>query len=101
MPTTDAKKAEVDWFYDNLQDLLELRPTKDVLFITGDWNTKVESQKIPGIIGMFGPGVQDEAEQSLTVLSKEHTDHIKHPFPTTQETTLYMDITRCSIPKSG
>ena len=101
MPTTDAKKAEVDWFYDNLQDLLELIPKKDVLFITGYWNTKVESQKIPGIIGMFGPVVQDEAEQSLTVLSKEHTDHIKHPFPTTQETTLYMDITRCSIPKSG
>ena len=58
MPTTDAKKAEVDWFFDNLQDLLELMPKKDVLFITGDWNTKVGNQKIPGIIGMFGPGVQ-------------------------------------------
>ena len=47
------------------------------------------------------PWSTDEAEQSLTVLSKEHTDHIKHPFPTTQETTLYMHITRCSILKSG
>ena len=101
MPTTDAEKAEVDWFYDDLQDLLELIPKKDVLFITGDWNAKAGSQKIPGIIAMFGSGVQNEVEQSLTVLSKEHTDHIKHPFPTTQETTLYIDITKCSIPKSG
>ena len=62
-----------------------------------DWNAKVRSQEITG---KFGLGVQNEAGQSLTVLSNEHAGHNKHPFPTTQETTLHMDINRCSIPKS-
>ena len=62
-PTTNAKEAEVEWFYDKLQDLLEPTPEKDVLFITGDWNAKVGSQEIPGVTGKFGLGVQNEAGQ--------------------------------------
>ena len=58
-PTTNAKEAEQ--FYDNLQDLLELTPKRDVLFIIGDWNAKVGSQEIPGVAGKFGLGVQNEA----------------------------------------
>ena len=63
-PTTDAEEAEVDWFYENLQDLLELTPKKDVLFIIGDRNAKVRSQEIPEVTGKFGLGVQNEGEQS-------------------------------------
>ena len=53
-PTTNAEEVEVEWFYDDLQDLLELTPKKDVLFIIRDWNAKVGSQEIPGVIGKFG-----------------------------------------------
>ena len=61
-PTTNAKEAKSDHqFYEDLQDLLELTPKKDVLFITGDWNAKVWSQETPGITGKFGFGVQNEA----------------------------------------
>ena len=56
-PTSNAEEAEVEWFYDDLQDLLELTPKKDVLFIIGDWNAKGENQEIPGITGKFGLGV--------------------------------------------
>ena len=59
VPTSNAEEAER--FYEDLQDLLELTPQKDVLFITGDWNAKVRSQEIPGVTGKFGPGVQNEA----------------------------------------
>ena len=59
-PTTNAEEAEVEWFYDDLQDLLELTPPKDVLFIIGDWNAKGGSQEIPGVTGKFGLGVQNE-----------------------------------------
>ena len=59
-PTSHAKEAEVEQFYEDLQDLLELTPQKDVLFIIGDWNAKVGSQEIPGITGKFGLGVQIE-----------------------------------------
>ena len=65
-PTTDAKKAEVKRFYEDLQDVLELTPKKDVLFIIGDWNAKVGSQEIPGITGKFGLGEQNEVGQRLT-----------------------------------
>ena len=65
-PTTNAKEAEVKWFYEDLQDLLEQTPKEDVLFITGDWNAKVGSQEIPGVTGKFGLGVQSEAGQRLT-----------------------------------
>ena len=95
-PTSNAEEAEVEQFYEDLQDLLELTPKKDVLFIIGDWNAKVGSQEIPEVTGKFGLGVQNEAGQSLTVLSREHTGHSKHPFPSTQEITLHIDITRWS-----
>ena len=95
-PTTNAEEAEVEWFYEDLQDLLELTPKTDVLFITGDWNAKVGSQEIPGITGKFGLGVQNEAGQRLTVLPRECTGHSKHLLPTTQEKTLQIDITRWS-----
>ena len=55
--TSNTEEAEVEWFYEDLQDLLELTPKKDVLFIIGDWNAKVESQEIPGVTGKFGLGV--------------------------------------------
>ena len=71
----------------------------DVLFIIKDWNAKVRNQETPGVTGKFNLGVQNEAGQRLTVLSREHTGHSKHPLPTTQEKTLHMDITRWSIPK--
>ena len=59
-PTTSAEEAEVEWFYEDLQDLLELTPKNDVLFIIGDWNAKVGSQEIPGVTSKFGLGVQNE-----------------------------------------
>ena len=65
--TSNAEEAEVEWFYEDLQDLLELTPKKkDVLFTIGDWNAKVGSQEIPGAAGKFGFGVQNEAGQRLT-----------------------------------
>ena len=93
--TGNAEEAEVEWFYEDLQDLLELTPPKDIFFIIGDWNAKVGSQEVPGVIGKFGLGVQNEAGQRFNrVLSREHTGHRKHRLPKTQEKTLYMDITR-------
>ena len=64
-PTSKAEEAKVVWFYEDLQDLLELTPKKDVLFIIGDWNAKVGSQEKPGVTGKFGFGVQNEAGQRL------------------------------------
>ena len=64
-PTSNAKETEVEWFYEDLQDLLELTPKKDVLFILGDWNAKVGSQEIPGVTGKFGLGMLNEAGQRL------------------------------------
>ena len=72
-PTSNAKEAEVEWFYEDLQDLLELIPKKDVLFIIGDWNAKVGSQEIPGVTGRFGLGVQSEAGQRLIEFCQENT----------------------------
>ena len=95
-PTSNAEEAEVEWFYEDLQDLLELTPQKGVLFIIGDWNAKVRSQETPGVTGKFGLGVQNEAGQRLI---EENTGHSKHPHPTTQEKALYMDITRWPTPK--
>ena len=64
--TSNAEEAEVEWFYEDLQDLLELTPKKDVLFIIVDWNAKVGSQEIPGVTGKSGLVVQNEAWQRLT-----------------------------------
>ena len=71
-PTTNAKEAKVEWFYEDLQDLLELIPKKDVLFIIGDRNAKVGSQEIPGVTGKFGLGVQNEAGQRLAEFCQEN-----------------------------
>ena len=71
-PTSNAEEAEVEWFYEDLQDLLELTPKKDVLFIIGDWNGKVGSQETPEITGKFGLGVQNEAGQRLTEFFQEN-----------------------------
>ena len=100
-PTSNAAEAEVEWFYEDLQDLLELTPKRDVLVIVGDWNAKVGSQETPGVTGKFGLGMRNEAGQRLIeFLPRKCTGHSKHPLPTTQEKTLHMDITRWSIPKS-
>ena len=69
-PTSNAEEAEVERFYEDLQDLLERTPKKDVLFIIGDWYAKVGSQETPGVTGKFGLGVQNEAGQRLTEFSK-------------------------------
>ena len=67
----NAEEAEVEWFYEGLQDLLELTPQKDVLFIIGDWNAKVGSQETPGVTGKFGLGIQNEAGQRLIEFCQE------------------------------
>ena len=71
-PTSIAEEAEVEWFYEDLQDLLELTPKKDVLFIKGDWNAKGGSQEIPGVTGKFGLGVQNKAGQSIIEFCQEN-----------------------------
>ena len=71
-PTSNAEEAEVEWFYEDLQDLLELTPKKDVPFIIGDWNAKVGSQETPGVTGKFGLGVQNEEGQRLREFSQEN-----------------------------
>ena len=71
-PTTNAEEAEFEWFYDELQDLLELTPKKDVLFIIGDWNAKVGSQETPGVTGKFGLGIRVEAGQRLIEFCQEN-----------------------------
>ena len=70
--TSNADEAEVEWFYEDLQDLLELTPEKEVLFIIGDWNAKVGSQEIPGVTGKCCLGVQNEAGQRLTEFCQEN-----------------------------
>ena len=96
-----VEEAEVEWFYEDLQDLLELTPKKDVFFIIGNLNAKVGSQETPGVTVKFGLEIWNEAGQRLTEIFQENvTGHSKHPLPTTQEKTLHMDITRWSTPKS-
>ena len=71
-PTSNAEEAKVEQFYEDLQDLLELTPKKDVLFIIGDWNAKVGSQEALGVTGKFGLGVQSEAGQRITEFCQEN-----------------------------
>ena len=71
-PTSNDEEAEVEQFYEDLQDLLELTPKKDVLFIIGDWNAKVGSQETPGVTGEFGLGLQNEAGQILIEFCQEN-----------------------------
>ena len=99
-PTSNAEEAEVERFYEDLQDLLELIPKKDVLFIIGDWNAKVGSQETPGVTGKFGLGVQNEAGKRLIGFCQENTLVITNTLFQQLEKTLHMDITRCTTPKS-
>ena len=105
-PTSNAEEAEVEKFYEDLQDLSELTPKKDVVFIIGDWTAKVGSQEKPGVKGKFGLGIRNEAGQRLIqfcqedALVTENTLFQKHPLPNTQEKTLLMDIIRWLILKS-
>ena len=71
-PTSNVIKAEVGQFYEDLQDLLELTPKKDILFIIGDWNAKVGGQEIPGVTGKFALGLWNEAGQRLTEFCQEN-----------------------------
>ena len=71
-PTSNAEEAEVEWFYEDLQDLLGLTPKEDVLFILGDWNAKVGSQETPGVTGKFSLGIQNEAGQRLIEFCQEN-----------------------------
>ena len=71
-PSSNAEEAEIEWFYEDLQDLLELTPQKDVLFITGDWNAKVGNQETPGVTGKFGLGIWNEPGQRLIEFCQEN-----------------------------
>ena len=78
--TSNAEEAEVEWFYEDSQDLLKLTPQKDILFIIGDWNAKVGSQEVRGVTGKFVLGVQNEAGQRLTEFSQENALVIANTF---------------------
>ena len=100
-PSPWKSESEVEWSYEDLQDLLELTPKKDVLFTIGDWNAKVGSQEIPGVTGKFGLGIRNEAGQRLIEFCQQNTLVIANTsLSTTQEKSLHMDITRWSIPQS-
>ena len=88
-PTSNAEEAEVERFYEGLQDLLELTPKKDVLFITGDWNSKVGSQETPGVTGKLGLGVRNEAGQRLIEFCQENTLVIANTLFQQQKRRLY------------
>ena len=87
--TSNAEVARVEWFYEDLQDLLELTPKKDVLFIISDWNAKVGSQETCGVTGKFGLGVQNEARQRLIELCQENTLVIANILFQQHKRTLY------------
>ena len=99
-PTSNTEEAEVEWFYEDLQDLLELTPKKDVLFIIGDWNAKEGTQETPGVTGKSGLGMQNETGQRLIEFCQENALVIANTFFQQHEMTLHMDISRWSIPKS-
>ena len=88
-PTRNAEETEVEQFYEDLQDLLELTPPKDVFFIIGDWNAKVGSQETPGVTGKFDLGVQNKAGQSLTEFCQENTLVITNTFFQQHKRRLY------------
>ena len=100
-PTSNVEEAEVEWFYEDLQNLLELTSKQDVPSIIRDWNAKVGSQEIPGITGKFGLGVQNEAGQRLTEFCQDNPLVIANAlFQQYKRKLLYMDITRWSTLKS-
>ena len=98
-PTSNAEEAEVERFYEDLQDL-ELTHKKDVFFITEDWNAKVGNQETLELTGSWLWSTKLSRVKANRVLPRECTGHSKHPLPTTQEKTLHMDITRWSTLKS-
>ena len=77
-PTSNAEEAEVEWFYEDLQDLLELTTPKNVLFIIGKWNAKVGSQETPGVTGKFGLGIRNETGQRLIEFRQENALVMAH-----------------------
>ena len=87
--TSNTAEAEVEWFYEELQELLELTPKRDVLFIIGDWNAKVGSQETPGVTGKFGLGVQNEAVQRLIEFCQENALVIANTLFQQHKTRLY------------
>ena len=95
-PASNAEEAEVEWFYEGLQDLLELTSKKDVLFIIGDWNAKEGSQDTWSNRQVWSWTTKWSRAKANRVLLRDCTGHSKHPLPTTQEKTLHMDITRWS-----
>ena len=102
-PTINAEEAEAEWFYEDLQDLLELTPKKDVLFIIGDWNSKVGSQETPGVTGKFGLGIWNEAGQGLIEFCQENALVIANTLFQQHKRRLFVldkDITRWPTPKS-
>ena len=99
-PASNAEEAEVEQSYEDLQDLLELTPQIDVLFIIGDCNAKVGSQETPGVTGKFGLGVQKEAGQRLIEFYQKNALIIANTLFQQHKKTLHMDITRWSTPKS-
>ena len=88
-PTSNAEEAEVEWFYEDLQNLFELTPQKDVLFIIGNWNAKVGSQETPGTTGKFGPGMRNEAGKSLIEFCQKNTLVIANTFFQQHKRRLY------------
>ena len=88
-PISNAEEAEVERFYEDLQDLLELTPKKDVLFIIGDWNAKVGSQETPGVTGKFGLGIRNEAGQRLIEFCEENALIIANTLFQQHKRTLY------------
>ena len=99
-PTSNTEEAEVEWFYEDLQDLLELTPKEDVIFTTGDWNAKVGSQETWSNRQIWPWSTKWSRAKANRILPRECTGHSKHPLPTTQEKTLHVDIARWSTPKS-
>ena len=88
--TSNAEEPEVEWFYEDVQDLLELTPKKDVLFIIGNWNAEVGSQEIPGVTGKSGLGVQNETGQRLVEFCREYALVIANALFQQHEKTLHM-----------
>ena len=98
--TSNTEEAEVELFYDDEQDLLELTPKKEVLFIIGDWNAIVGSQETSGVKGKLGLGVQNEAGQNLIEFCQENTLIIVNTLFQQQKRRLHMELTRWPKPKS-
>ena len=93
-PNSNAEEAKVERFYEDLQDLLELTPKKDVLSITGDWNAKVGSQETPAVTGKVGLGVQNEAGQRLIEFCQENTLVVANTLFQQHKRRLHTDLTR-------